>query len=240
MVYHVPRALSHTCWVGIHSSEQEKATGKIPQNLNEARKYCKVNKIDNLLVLGDYNARHTMWQENKINKHGEILEDYVTSTQDICVAGPGASIYLSVQGNSVTDLALKSANFEAKITRRFTDDEVELFTGAPRREHIPVLSTIDMHPPKKIFQEKYDLSAVDWDDWKTKLEAKAEMALPHMLPQNAKEAWETTKRILKDVQSDTMRTKRSCIHSKAFWCKKLTDASGCLRRAQYTKYTSRK
>ena len=60
---------------------KEKQLEKFLKNLNEARKYCKVNKIDNLLVLGDYNARHTMWQDNKINKHGEILEDYVTSTQ---------------------------------------------------------------------------------------------------------------------------------------------------------------
>ena len=211
---------------------KEKQLEKFLKNLNEARKYCTVNKIDNLLVLGDYNARHTMWQDNKINKHGEILEDYVTSTQDICVAGPGVPTFLSVQGNSVIDLALISPNFEAKVTRRFTDDVVELFTGAPRRGHIPVLSTIDMQPPKKIFREKYDLSAEDWDDWKTKLEAKAEMALPLMGPQNAKEAWETTKQILKDVQSDTMRTKRSCIHSKPFWCKELTEASECLRRAR--------
>ena len=141
--------------------------------------------------------------------------------------------FLSVPGYSVIDIALQSPNFEAKITRRFTDDEVELFTGAPRRGHIPVLSTIDMQPPMKNFQEKYDLSAVDCDDWNTKLEAKAEMALPHMGPQKAKEAWETTKRILKDVQSDTMRTKRSCIHSKLFWCKTLTDASDeCLRRTR--------
>ena len=173
-----------------------------------------------------------MWQDNKINKHGEILEDCVTSTQDICVAGPGVPTFLSVQGNNVIDLALLSPNFEATITRHFTDDEVELFTGAPRRGHIPLLSTIDMQPPKKIFQVKYDLSAVDWDDWKTNLEEKAEMALPHMGPQNAKEAWETTSRVLKDVQSGAMRTKRRCIHSKPFWCKELTDASECLRRAR--------
>ena len=175
-----------------------------------------MNKIENLFVFGDYNARHTTWQDNKNNKHDEILEDYVTSTQDICVAGPGVPTFLSVQGNSVIDLALISQNFEAKITRRFTDDEVELFTGAPSRRHVPVLSTIHMQPLKKFFQEKYDLLAVDWDDWKTKLEAKAEKALPHIGPQNAKEAWERPKRILKDVQSDTMRTKRSCIHSKPF------------------------
>ena len=53
-----------------------------------------------------------------------------------------------------------------------------------------------------------------------------------MGPPNAKEAWETTKRILKDVQRDTMRTKRSCIHSKPFCCKGLTDASECLWRAR--------
>ena len=86
MVYHVPIELSHTFWVGIFSSEQNEATEKFPLKLNEARKYRTVNKIDNLFVLGDYNARHTMWKDNKINKHGEILEDYVTSTQDICVA----------------------------------------------------------------------------------------------------------------------------------------------------------
>ena len=198
------------------------------KNLNEERKYCKVNKIVNLLVFGDYNAIHNMWQDNKINKDWEILEDYVTSTQDICVAGPGVPTFLSVQGNSVIDLALISSNFEAKITRRSTDDEVELFTGAPRRGHMPVLSSTDMQPLKKIFSGKIRSISCRLG----RLEAKAEMALPHMGPQNAKEAWETTKGILKDVQSDTIRTKRSCIHSKPFWCKELTDASECLRRAR--------
>ena len=171
-----------------------------------------------------------MCQDNKINKHVHILEYYVTSTQDICVAGTGVPTFLSVKGNSVIDLTLISPTFEAKITRSFTDDELEMFTGGPRWGHIPVLSTIDMQPPKKLFQEKFDLSSVDWDDWKTKLEAKAEMALPHMGLQNAKKAWETTERILKDVQSDTMRTKRSCMHSKPFWCEELTEASECLRK----------
>ena len=60
------------------------------------------------------------------------------------------------------------------------------------------------------------------------------MVLHHMGPQNAKEVWETTKRIRKDVQSDTMRIKRSCIHSKPFWCKELTDASECLRKARWS------
>ena len=91
-------------------------------------------------------------------------------------------------------MVLISPKIEAKITRRFIDDEVELFTGAPRRGHIPVLSTIDMRPPKKIVREKYNLSAVDWNDWKTKIEAKAEAAIPLIGSQNATEAWETTKR----------------------------------------------
>ena len=58
------------------------------------------------------------------------------------------------------------------------------------------------------------------------------MVLNHLGSQNAKETWETTKRIIKDVQSDAMRTKRRCMHSKLFWCKELTDASECLRRAR--------
>ena len=53
-----------------------------------------------------------------------------------------------------------------------------------------------------------------------------------MAPPNAKEAWETTKRVLKDEQSDTMRTNPSCIHSKPFCCKGLTDASECLWRVR--------
>ena len=56
-------------------------------------------------------------------------------------------------GLILIDLALISPNLEAKITRRFTDDEVELFTGAPRRGHIPVLNTIDMQPPRKFFRK---------------------------------------------------------------------------------------
>ena len=65
---------------------KEKQLEKLLNNLNEARKYCKVDKIDKILALGDYNARHTMCQDNKINKHGQILEDYVTSTQDIVIS----------------------------------------------------------------------------------------------------------------------------------------------------------
>ena len=188
---------------------KEKLLKKFLQNLNEARKHCKVNEIDNLLVLGDYNARHTMWQDKKNQQTWGNIGRLRNVKQDICVTGPGVPTFLSVQGKC-NGPSLKSPNFEAKITRRFTDNEAELFMGAPRRGHIPMLSTIDMQR-RKFFREKNDLSAADWDDWKTKLETKAEMALPHMGPQNAKEAWETTKRILKDVQSDTIRKKHELV-----------------------------
>ena len=62
--------------------------------------------------------------------------------------------------------------------RPYTDDEMEFFTGSPRRKHVPVLSAVDLRSPKKFILKKTNISTVDCVARKTKLETKAEDVLP--------------------------------------------------------------
>ena len=117
--------------------------------VGKVRDCCKTNKLGGRMVLGDCNAKHTMWQFTKINKHRSLLDTFLTSTQSFSIVSPDVPTFSSFNGNSVIDLVLLFPKMKEKLKRHYIDDEAELFTGEARRGHVPVLSTLDLWPLKK-------------------------------------------------------------------------------------------
>ena len=69
--------------------------------------------------------------------------------------------------------------------RHYITQEVELFTGAPRRRQVPQPSVLDLRPRnKKVFQ-KSNISTGVWGAWKIKLENKTEVVLTLIETKNA-------------------------------------------------------
>ena len=61
--------------------------------------------------------------------------------------------------------------------RHYIDDELELFTGAHKRGHLPVLSAFNLRPPKKKISQEPDISTKDYVAGKVKWNQSRSVAL---------------------------------------------------------------
>ena len=77
------------------------------------------------MVLGDYYARHPMWQDTEINNHGILLEIFLATTQSLSIVSPEVPTFLSVNGNYVIDLVLLSSKMKAKLKRDYIEDRMK-------------------------------------------------------------------------------------------------------------------
>ena len=167
-----------------------------------------------LMVLSDYNARHRLCQYNEDSNHRNPPYNFLASTQSILVVTPDIPTFLQVNANSAIDLVFFPSKLKVKLIRQYLDVEVEIFTGAPRRGHVQILSTVNLRAPKTKILQKPDISRVEWDDSKVKLETKAADMLP--LLETKTDLWDMTKELLNDAQGELMTTKWCCRQSKHF------------------------
>ena len=183
-------------------------------------------------VLGDFNARHTLWGDSTSNKYGKELVEQLDFTQFSLLSSDGPT-FLSSNGQSYIDFAINSLSNEQNFSDLVTDPEVELFAGAPIRGHVPVHCTYTSVcsqknvPPK----EKLDLTTIDWDDWSNRIETLLKENIPHeaLLPERK---WELLNDAIHKATKETCATKISSVHSKPYWTSQLTEASKHLRDAK--------
>ena len=100
-----------------------------------AQEHVEAYKLEGLLFLGDLNARHTNWNDNTANPHGVLLDKKLYSR--VKTLNKGEPTFLACNGNSVIDLCLISGKITNQTFTLATDEDVELFTGAPNRGHRP-------------------------------------------------------------------------------------------------------
>ena len=86
--------------------------------------------------------------------------------------------FISSNGSSYIDLIIASNNMADMIEAPSTDSEVELFSGAPIRGHVPMLCNLAIGRPKQNTKtEKMDISNIDWDTWKDDLDSTLKLKL---------------------------------------------------------------
>ena len=139
----------------------------------------------------------------------------------------GQPTFLSINGQSVIDLCICYGNFinqyKCSLT---TDEDTELFTGAPSRGHLPVLVSL-VESRSGYFKEKPWIEKAMWDDWRAHLETEI---LDWTTSDNALEMWEFFKNSLREATLLFIPFKKVTQHSKPFWCTELTIASKELRQ----------
>ena len=135
------------------------------KNVDRARTYCHKFKIKDITILGDFNSRNTKWGDSTCNNRGKLLDEYIMNNNFIC-ASPNAQTFLCSNGGSTIDLAILSASVANLYNTSSADNEVELFSGAPLRGHIPVIhqfklpGTSNMESQEMIYK---DFKNTDWD-----------------------------------------------------------------------------
>ena len=109
--------------------------------LNTAEQMKSRLKAKGVILMGDFNARHTMWGDRLIDKHGkELAENLNYSLFSITTAQ--TPTFLCDGGSSFIDLIIASNNVIDELKPCTTDDTAELFSGAPRRGHVPLLTSL--------------------------------------------------------------------------------------------------
>ena len=108
------------------------------QNMTKKFRACGV------ILSGDLNARHPLWGDTVSNVYGNQLTNLLDSSK-FSIIKPSTPTFLCNNGSSVIDLTIVSNNLARKVESCITDDEVELFSGAPLRGHVPVITEISCY-----------------------------------------------------------------------------------------------
>ena len=206
------------------------------KNIANAKKFCDLHKIKNMVVLGDLNSRNIKWGDSITNNRGTHLDDFVTNNDLVCVV-PNSQTFLCQNGGSVIDIAILSGAVTNFYNSSSADKEVELFSGAPLRGHVPVTHQFGMlqSKPQDTTEILYkDMKNTDWKSWRQKLSYEVSSSTDENLEGYTCpfSLWDSFKNTLTQVNDTEIPTKRVTEHSKPFWTPELSALSKNVQKAR--------
>ena len=201
--------------------------------LEAAKKMTKQLKAKGLFCTGDFNARHKLWGDHLDNDYGKQLVDNL-NFQDFSILCSDTPTFLSANGSSNIDFVITSVDSEHLFSHVYTAPDVELFSGAPTRGHVPVLTSIS--PPgftdsKPLPKKKIDISSMDWHGWTNAIEENLPKEQSHFNLLSVQDKWSKIDTIIHNATKEFAKQKLSSVHSKPYWTEELTQASLKLRDA---------
>lgn len=208
--------------------------------LNKANELRLKIKATGVIVVGDLNARHTAWGDSVNNAYGKkLLELLDVSKFSICSAD--SPTFLATNGTSCIDLMIVSNNLVDKAESCTTDKDVELYSGAPFRGHVPLIATfnLDYTSKNKMATEKINTDKICWEKWQCDLETAFEQTV--IPPETLNNPHSLGHFIDETIQSVTLKhgeKKVSSAHSKPYWTSELTRLCDAMRQAR-RKYCKR-
>ena len=199
------------------------------QNMTKKFRACGV------ILSGDLNARHPLWGDTVSNLYGNQLTNLLDSSK-FSIIKPNTPTFLCNNGSSVIDLTIVSNNLARKVETCITDDEVELFSGAPLRGHVPVITEILVNRTtnnQATITEKLDINNIKWALWTDDLEQKleADNAVIESYDEPV-ELWKYVEKTIKEVTTKHGQMKKSTVHSKPYWTNNLTLLCENMREAR--------
>ena len=216
--------------------DYKKAVSEVISMLNEAHNTMIKMKAVGILLFGDFNARHVTWGDTKNDANGIALMDQLDYAKfSICSAKNPT--FISVMGSSCIDFAIVSNNLTDNISSIKTDDEIELFSGAPRMGHVPVIFNIskdditNLSKPDHIIT-KLDINKLHWENWTAQIEQQIVSKTSLQNEDDPDLLWHDINNIFLESTKAHGALKRSSKHSKPFWSADLTKLSNELRLAR--------
>ena len=174
------------------------------------------HNLDGVMFLGDCNARHCLWGDSICNPNGYLLLESLSAEDNIL--NNGEKTFLSSNGSSIIDLCIVSGRIATQLGFELTTDpNVELFTGAPQRGHIPLIVKCNLSRTTEEGNTKPWLQKADWEAWQNVLEKSSHASLEAVQCPSATDQWGS---VLVDITEATRLAipyKRSSRHSKPFW-----------------------
>ena len=206
--------------------ESNKLMEKLLTNIESARKYRIKHQFNSMLVYGDFNARHLEWGDHKTNQRGQQLLSYAEK-ENITICSPYDFTFVCDTGGSVIDLVLAEGSIVNKLGQQWIEKDTELFSGAPRRGHYPILQRMDIQANamnSSIPIKREDWKNGNWKDWIEEVEASC---WAHQLQQetDGQHMWKSFLNIIKTANQRHIPMKIISVHSKPYWNSELSDLS---------------
>ena len=210
--------------------------------LDKAYELGSRHKCSGVIAMGDFNARHIIWNDSTINKYGKCLEESLDWSK-FGVHAPSSDTFLATNGSSLIDFFIVSNNLDFNLGFPHTDYQAHLYSGAPLRGHVPVtiLLKTDCRTHSNITnkEKKLDLKSMNWEGWTRDIEIALSEEHVETLAYDDKIAdlWTCIAMIIKKATAENCSNKTVTKHSKPYWNKDLSAKSLILRNANKTYLT---
>ncbi|XP_063415836.1 uncharacterized protein LOC134697486 [Mytilus trossulus] len=131
-----------------------------PKLMEELCNVVKKEKLKNLILLDDLNAKSMEWNNPKENSHGKLLENCMTTSNLICT---NDGQYTRRNSSSVIDIVLVSQEIYNSVS-----DCITLTHETVQSDHIAVYLNIQSEENVEIeeMEETWNLKKADWKKWK--------------------------------------------------------------------------
>ena len=194
--------------------------------------YKQKHGYTSFMVYGDFNARHAEWGDHKTGVRGKSLKEFCEQNT-LSVCSPFEQTFVCNTGGSVIDLLLVQGHICSKINSQWIEKRTELFTGAPRRGHYPVLHSVQSTgTTDNVKETKVNWKEADWDSWKDQVEEKLDSWLSDHPNSGGEDLWKILLEIIQQAIHDHIPTKIISIHSQPFWNHTLSSFSKEARDAR--------
>ena len=199
------------------------AIEEVIQMLNKAYTLKDNMKAAGIIFTGDFNARHISWGDSRSNQYGQKLVDML-DTSKFSIITSSTPTFLATNGSSVIDLTIMTNDMVEKVESCKTDINIELFSGAPFRGHVPLITTFNTEGSvtSRDTITKINLDKVCWKKWTEDLEkliTNKENYLSNLSDPN--ELGEFIDKAIQTVTNQHGEMKTVSVHSKPYWTPEL-------------------
>ena len=158
-----------------------------------------------------------MWGDDVCNEYGKQLFANLDHTKFSIVTSKTPT-FLCENGHSFIDLMIVSRNLMNIVESCFTDDVVELFSGAPIRGHVPLIMVLKRtNNGRSTITEKLDVNSINWESWSEDLENQIETDRIEIESyEDPKELWDYTEQTINKITMKHGTMKKSTKHSKPY------------------------
>ena len=134
--------------------------------LNKAHELMKKHKAVGVILSGDLNARHITWGDCCNDYNGKKLFEKLDTTK-FAISTADSPTFLAKNGSSYIDLTIMSTNLVEKLHQCKTDTNINLFSAAPDRGHVPLITQFNLEGSTvdKPVLRKLNLEKICWEQW---------------------------------------------------------------------------
>ena len=206
--------------------------------LDKAYSSIKKHKAVGLILTGDLNARHPSWGDHKSNEYGEKLFKNLDRKKFAIVTASTPTFLCknkSTVGSSYIDMNIMTTSLLDKVESCKTNVEVELFSGAPDRGHVPLLTSLTSVGSVTSTDtiEKLNIDQINWETWSEDLDNKIIQNEDYLNnvsdPQILSEFLDET---IQAVTNNHGEKKVISMHSRPYWTKELERLCREMREAR--------